>query len=72
MNDIQLDFVFGATFPCSFCKELTAHGVTRRVADQGDEWVSVCKKCAKSATDDIDGAFHFFRRLEVEGSRDSR
>jgi hypothetical protein len=38
---IAVDFVFGAAFPCCFCGELTAHGITGVT-----NWVSVCKRCA--------------------------
>ena len=48
---IDVDFVFGATFPCYFCTELTANGIS-----VDNRWVSVCKKCAMSKTcDEIGG-----------------
>jgi len=48
---IDVDFVFGATFPCYFCTELTANGIS-----VDNRLVSVCKKCAMSKTcDEIGG-----------------
>lgn len=43
---INVDFVFGTALPCYFCSEQTAHGVAR-----SPHWISVCKKCATSRTE---------------------
>jgi len=41
---VNVDFIFGATFPCSVCGKDTAHGV---VSTAG--WISLCKVCALAA-----------------------
>lgn len=40
-----LDFIFGTCFPCIFCGEMTAHGVS-----VDSKWISICRVCAVSKT----------------------
>jgi len=50
---IAVDYIFGTTFPCLFCGEETAYGLVLDIPLKMDtRWVSVCKECSITRTQD--------------------